>query len=354
MELIKPYKGKRVLITGHTGFKGSWLTVVFNHLGSEVLGYALPASQDSLFDEINGDQLCTSVYGDILDKGKLKKTIADFKPDYVFHMAAQSLVIDSYTNPLYTFEVNAIGTANLLMSLTELSDKCSTVIITTDKVYENNNYEKAFTEQEPLGGYDPYSASKACAEIVTSSLRNSFFKDQNNKQAIASARAGNVIGGGDWSENRLLPDIIRSLRNHEPVKIRNPYSVRPWQHVLDPLIGYMKLALALDSEEQRFCGAYNFGPSHENVYTVSDIAKIALDAWGEGKIEIDSSEDKKYEAAYLNLDSSKATNDLGWKPVLDVKESVLWTVEWYKKHVNDKQGALEFTKGQIENFLKIV
>ncbi|MTI38244.1 CDP-glucose 4,6-dehydratase [Fulvivirga lutimaris] len=350
LDIRSAFKDKRILVTGHTGFKGSWLLTILTELGSKVRGYSLPPEKNGLFDQIEGHLLCESVYGDILDKDKLNETILDYQPHYVFHLAAQSLVLKSYSQPNYTFEVNGIGTANLLMSLSKLKNECSIVIVTTDKVYENEEQNHTFSENDPLGGHDPYSASKACAEIITSSIRGSFFKNSN--QYIATARAGNVIGGGDWSENRLLPDIARALIDGDPIKLRNPNSVRPWQHVLDPLYGYLRLAVMLNTGNEHFQGAYNFGPLSNDVFTVSDMSKLAVDCWGSGGIEISESQNAKKEAKYLSLDSRKANKGLQWEPKLSVEESIKWTIDWYSNYANNNSSSLDYTKKQFSEYLR--
>jgi len=255
-DLHKKYSGKKVFVTGHTGFKGSWLIKILYQYGSNIKGYALePKTTNDIYHIINGDNICESVISDIREKEKLRKELLDFQPDFIFHLAAQPLVSLSFQNPVETIETNVNGTVNLLDAIRDLDNKCSIVIITTDKVYENQNWYHPYRENDRLGGYDPYSASKAAIEILIRSYRNSFFninEINKHKKAIAVARAGNVIGGGDWSENRIIPDIIRAFQNNEPVKLRNPNFIRPWQHVLDALNGYLMLGSLLYDDPLKY------------------------------------------------------------------------------------------------------
>lgn len=351
--LNKFYKGKRVFVTGHTGFKGTWLTAMLHRLGAEIKGYAL-APQDSrefheLFDKMN---MVQSIMADIRDKERLKDEIAAFQPDYIFHLAAQPLVLRSYEIPAETFEVNTIGTANVLEILRDLKKKCTVIIITTDKVYENKEDRVLYKEEDRLGGYDPYSASKACAELVVHSFRNSFFNiSQYNvhQKAIASARAGNVIGGGDWSENRIIPDAVKALLNEKPVQVRNPRAVRPWQHVLEPLGGYLLLGALLDSQPALFSKAFNFGPYPEDHLSVAELVELAIQVWGKGKMELNKI-DQPHEAGLLQLDIQKAIQELQWQPRFNAKEAIRWTVEWYKAGMANQAA---FTFEQIDNYLAI-
>jgi len=278
-QLLKSfYSGKKIFITGHTGFKGSWLTALLSNLGAEIKGYALESEYEhSLFEVLQPLQISNSIIADIRDNKKLEHELISFEPDYIFHLAAQPLVRRSYKIPAETFEINVVGTANLLEAATLLSKKCTIVVITTDKVYENKEKDILYKEEDSLGGYDPYSASKACAELVVSSFRNSFFSMEKiglNHKAIACARAGNVIGGGDWSTDRIMPDIIRSLKLQEVIELRNPKSVRPWQHVLEPLIGYLKLGALLNDKPEKYSKSYNFGPLSEDHLSVKELVEV--------------------------------------------------------------------------------
>ncbi|MDX2048352.1 MAG: CDP-glucose 4,6-dehydratase [Chitinophagaceae bacterium] len=332
------YKDKKVFLTGHTGFKGSWMLVWLNMLGADVKGYALePLSEPELYNQVKGNELCNSVIADIRDKDRVEKEITGFEPDFIFHFAAQPLVRLSYEIPSYTFEVNAIGTAHVLDALKKLKKPCSVIIITTDKVYENFEWHYPYRETDRLGGYDPYSASKACAEIIISSYRNSFFNKKNfskHHKGIASARAGNVIGGGDMAKDRIVPDIIRALQNNEPVVLRNPAAVRPWQHVLEPLAGYLQLGKKIAEEPSGYADAWNFGPHNNDNLTVKELAGIALEIWGSGTIKEQGSPDQLHEAGLLKLDINKALAELNWSPKMDARQAIDMTINWYKNLKN--------------------
>jgi CDP-glucose 4,6-dehydratase len=346
------YKGKKVLLTGHTGFKGSWMLAWLHQSGAEVKGYALPPeNKNDLYNLIEGDKLCDSVIADIRDKEKIKQTIAGFQPDFIFHFAAQPLVRLSYKMPLYTFEVNVNGTANLLESVRSLEKPCCVVIITTDKVYENRETDHAYKETDKLGGYDPYSASKAAAEIVVSSYRNSFFNPHEfdkHQKAIATARAGNVIGGGDWAKDRILPDIIRALENGQPVIIRNPKAIRPWQHVLEPLSGYLLLGAKLNEDPMKYAESWNFGPQMDDELTVIQLVEQAIRIFGSGSYEVPGSTAQPHEAGLLKLDISKAKKQLGWQPKLSTIGSIEETVQGYKELSKANNRIIH---GQIEKFI---
>ena len=337
-ELKNTYLGKKVFITGHTGFKGTWFIKILCDLGAIVKGYALtPENEINLFSEINGDTLCESVISDLRDKVALKNAILDFQPDFVFHLAAQPLVRLSYEIPSETFEVNAIGTANLLDAIRLLEKKCNTILITTDKVYHNNEWEYPYRENDRLGGYDPYSASKACCELVIASYRSSFFnpsKYNQHQKSIAVARAGNVIGGGDWSKDRLIPDIAKFLSKEEQIVIRNPHSVRPWQHVIEPLFGYLELGVKLNVDPFKFGCAYNFGPNSSDAFSVEEMVKKSIENWGTGTYKALVDVDNPHEAGLLKLDISKSLNDLNWRPVFSAQTAVERTINWYKSYYN--------------------
>jgi CDP-glucose 4,6-dehydratase len=354
-ELKKTYSGKRVFLTGHTGFKGSWLLQLLTMLGAEVKGYALAPEEDlNLFNVINGSKLSQSVIADIRDRERLKLEVKTFQPDFVFHLAAQPLVRLSYQIPSETFEVNAIGTANLLDAVMLLSKPCNAIIITTDKVYHNNEWEYPYRENDRLGGYDPYSASKACTELVVDSYRNSFFNLNdytNHHKAVAVGRAGNVIGGGDWSKDRLIPDIAKSLAANQIIPIRNPNSVRPWQHVLEPLIGYLLLGSKLETNPIKYSQAYNFGPDANNALPVIEMVKLAINSWGGGEYVINQASGQPHEAGLLKLDISKSVEQLKWLPKMNAIEAVANTIGWYKFFYSDPQQISTYTKKQIELFL---
>ncbi len=354
-QLQQVYKGKKVFVTGHTGFKGAWLVAFLHTLGATVKGYGLaPAYQSGLFKLLGPEWLGGgSIIADIRDREKLFAAVHSFAPDVVFHLAAQPLVRRSYAIPAETFEVNAIGTANLLEAISRLNGKCAAVIITTDKVYENKEQHVLYKEEDVLGGYDPYSASKACAEMVVSSFRNSFFNTHTystHHKSIASARAGNVIGGGDWSEDRIVPDIMRALQNDQEVAVRNPGAIRPWQHVLEPLTGYLLLGAALDNAPAIFGRAYNFGPRPEDHLTVKELVLMAIDSWGKGSWKDVSDQQQPHEATLLQLDITRAVKELKWMPKLSAAEAISWSLAWYKQPL-DRQSF--FTFEQIKNYLAI-
>jgi CDP-glucose 4,6-dehydratase len=345
------YKGKKVFITGHTGFKGSWLMAWLHQLGAEVKGYALaPEHDECLFNILEPLNLCDSIIADIRNKQKLKAEILSFEPDYIFHLAAQPLVRRSYQIPAETFEVNAIGTANLLEAVHALSNKCSVVIITTDKVYENKELDILYNETDVLGGYDPYSASKACTEIVVSAFRNSFFnieKIEQHKKAIVSVRAGNVIGGGDFSDDRIVPDIIRALKQQKVIEVRNPAAVRPWQHVLEPLAGYLLVGGLLQENPQQYTGAYNFGPEPADHLTVKELVELAIKTWQSGEWNDTGDKNQVHEANLLKLDISKAKTTLNWQPKLNAATAIEWTINWY----SETEDVADFTFQQINDYM---
>lgn len=350
-EIAAFYKKKKVFLTGHTGFKGSWLSALLSKLGAEVKGYALPPSYDNvLLDELSRSCSIESFIGDIRDKATLADELESFNPDIIFHLAAQPLVRKSYLVPAETFDINVTGTANLLEAARSLKKKCAIVVVTTDKVYENKETDVLYNEEDELGGHDPYSASKACTELVVASFRKSFFLGVQSQIALASARAGNVIGGGDRSEDRIIPDIIRCLESGKPVSIRNPDSIRPWQHVLEPLVGYMHLAMLLHTDPSRYASAYNFGPLAQDHLTVSELVDIAIGSWGEGSWINSSDGAQPHEAGLLKLDISKAKMMLGWTPRLTASQAILLTIEWYKTPV-EKQTEKVFE--QINQYLGI-
>lgn len=356
-ELRKVYGGKKVFLTGHTGFKGSWLLKLLNMLGAEVKGYALATKyKDDLYNLIDGDNLCQSTIGDIRDRDTLKREIINFQPDFVFHFAAQPLVRLSYEIPSETFEVNAIGTANLLDGIRSLVGKCVVVLITTDKVYHNYEWIYPYRENDRLGGYDPYSASKACAELLIDSYRNSFFNTKNylvHLKAIGVGRAGNVIGGGDWSQDRLIPDIAKALSLNQTVLIRNPNSIRPWQHVLEPITGYLILGMQLNMDAVKFGRAYNFGPHATDALPVKEMLDLAIENWKSGHYEIEINEKQPHEAGLLKLDISKAIDELNWAPKMNAAGAVEKTMSWYKMFAEKPGNIANYTATQIMDFLTL-
>jgi CDP-glucose 4,6-dehydratase len=354
--LQSTFKTKKVLLTGHTGFKGSWMSVWLDMLGAKVKGYALKPERISLYNQIYQSlKRHESVIADIRDKKKLEKEILSFQPDFIFHFAAQPLVRESYKIPVETFEVNVIGTANLLEALRQLKKKCIVVIVTTDKVYENTETDYAYKESDKLGGYDPYSASKAAAEIITESFRLSFFHPGNftrHQKSIATARAGNVIGGGDYANDRIVPDIYRSLSKSEMIKIRNPKSVRPWQHVLEPLHGYLALAERMYAEPEKYADSFNFGPELNDTLTVEELTKLIIKSWGKGKYKPVNLKNSPHEAGLLKLNIEKAKNELDWSPKWNAGKTVEKTMNWYKESLKKKSNTFYLCARDIEEYKK--
>lgn len=352
-QLSSFYKGKKVFVTGHTGFKGSWLTACLHLVGAKTKGYALPPEyENGLFSLLQPLNITQSVLSDIRHRQQLQTEIEEFQPDYIFHLAAQPLVRRSYQIPAETLEVNVVGTANLLEAIINLNHKCTVIVITTDKVYENKEVDVLYKEDDTLGGYDPYSASKACTELVVSSFRNSFCNVKNynhHQKALASARAGNVIGGGDWSEDRIVPDIVRALKKNKAINVRNPNSIRPWQHVLEPIGGYLLLG-GLLANDLSFSQAYNFGPLHDDHLTVKQVVETAIESWGDGTWNDCSSAESVHEAGVLQLSIEKAKKELNWHPKLDAKTAIKWTIDWYKQPMNT---IVDYTFQQIRNYFQL-
>lgn len=347
------WKGKRVFITGHTGFKGSWLCLWLNYLGAEVTGYALkPLTNPSLFELCKLDKLVTSIIADVRDKEYLSKGMAAANPEIVIHMAAQPLVRESYKNPVETYAINVMGTVNLFETVRNCKSVKSVVNVTTDKCYENKEWHWGYRENEPLGGFDPYSSSKACSELVTSAYRNSFFNPKDygtHGVGLASARAGNVIGGGDWAADRLIPDCVRYLLAGEKIIIRNPKAIRPWQHVLEPLSGYLVLAQKLYEYGSRYSEGWNFGPNDNDAKPVEWIVNSMCSKWGYNSCyEIDTGE-HPHEAHYLKLDCSKAKTRLNWFPKWNLEQAIDKVIEWVRLYKNNKDIA-EVCFNQIEEY----
>jgi len=347
------FQNKKVLITGHTGFKGSWLCLLLTHLGADVYGYSLePPTHPSLYQEAKIDELVTSTIGDIRDLTLLSKTIQSVQPEIVIHMAAQPLVRESYKRPVETYSINVMGTVNLLEACRNTASVKSIVVVTTDKCYENKEWQWGYRENEPMGGYDPYSNSKGCAELVTAAYRNSYFNPNdysNHGVAVATARAGNVIGGGDWAEDRLIPDFIRAIAKGEKVTIRSPYAIRPWQHVLEPLTGYLTLAKKLYTEGASYAQAWNFGPDDNDAKNVEWITRTICEYWGEkAAFEIDT-KPQPHEASYLKLDCSKAKAALSWTPKWNIDTTLKSIVDWNKAYLLGKN-MREETINQIKHY----
>ena len=347
VEVLENFKGKKVFITGHTGFKGSWLCYLLDKYGAITNGYALnPKTKPSLYLNLKFSNQHSSNFSDILEIKNLKREIESFEPEYIFHLAAQPLVLESFEDPKTSFETNFNGTLNLLEILKDLRLACTTIFITTDKVYENNDLNIAFKEVDKLGGKDPYSASKAACELLINSYRDSFFKESDTH--IASARAGNVVGGGDWSENRLIPDFIRAIYENKPLEIRNPNSIRPWQHVLEPLHGYLSLANAVSNKPSTFQGAWNFGPEKEDVKTVKEIIEISERLDFKTNLKL-TSITKKKEASHLTLNIDKAKNILKWNPIWTSDYAIKKTLNWYQGFYSGID-ANELIKRDLEDF----
>ncbi|MEI6490427.1 MAG: CDP-glucose 4,6-dehydratase [bacterium] len=351
------YKNKKVIVTGHTGFKGSWLTQILLNMGAKVVGVSLPPeTSPNLFEILGIKNKVNNYFADIRDFKEMKKIFNKEKPEIVFHLAAQAIVRNSYDKPLETISSNVLGTANILEAIRENSSVKSAVIITTDKVYENKETQHSYRETDPLGGYDPYSASKAAADIVTNSYIQSFLNPKDyikHNTLVAVARAGNVIGGGDWAEYRLIPDIVRSIYEGDgKIQSRNPNAVRPWQHVMEPLLGYLMLAKGLYEGKTKLSGAWNFGPNNKSSVTVKRLIEDAINILGRGSHKI-IPDKSKHEAHLLRLNINKADALLGWKPRLNFKQNLEITFSWYKNYYEKKQNAVEFTNNQIKDFFNL-
>lgn len=347
------WQGRRVFLTGHTGFKGSWLSLWLQQLGADVTGYALaPSTHPSLFEEARVADGMTSIIGDITDLTPLRQAMQQAKPEVVIHMAAQPLVRYSYDNPVETYTTNVIGTVNLLESVRATPSVAAVVNITTDKCYENREWVWGYRETDPLGGYDPYSSSKGCAELVTAAYRSSYFNPQRHGEhgvAVATARAGNVIGGGDWAKDRLIPDIIEAFGKGRPALIRNPHAIRPWQHVLEPLRGYLTLAQKLVEEGCAFAEAWNFGPNDEDARPVGWIAERLSTRWGKQARWEMVAGDHPHEAHYLKLDISKSRSRLGWSPSLNLAGALDLVLVWSQQR-NSGADIRSFTEAQIRRY----
>jgi CDP-glucose 4,6-dehydratase len=336
------WRGKKVFVTGHTGFKGSWLSIWLQQLGAQVTGYALPPpTNPSLFEAAQVGHGMASIIGDIRDGNLLVNSMGQAAPDIVIHMAAQPLVRRSYVDPVDTYSTNVMGTVHLLEAVRQTSSVHAVVNVTTDKCYENKEWGWGYRENEPLGGFDPYSSSKGCAELVTAAYRNSFFntaKYSEHQVALATARAGNVIGGGDWAKDRLIPDALRAMESGQTVNIRNPQAIRPWQHVLEPLSGYLVLAEKLFTQGPAFAEAFNFGPTEEDAKPVQWIVEQLTQSWGDGVSWRLDGGTHPYEAHYLKLDCSKARAILGWQPHWNLDQAIQAIIVWHKAHSTHQSG----------------
>ncbi len=343
------YKDKKIFITGHTGFKGSWLSIILDNFGSHLTGYAKDCTTEKDNFILSGmtDKM-KDIRGDILDTVYLKKCLLDSNAEIVFHLAAQPLVRFSYENPTETYQTNVIGTLNLLEAVRSSNTVKAVIIVTTDKCYDNKEWHWGYRECDTLGGHDPYSSSKACTELLVNSYRKSFFQDSN--VAIATVRAGNVIGGGDWARDRILPDCIRSLMANQPIFIRNKNAVRPWQHVIEPLMGYLALGKAMYSQCESFSTSFNFGPKSSSFIPVSQIADKIVKDWGSGSWFSDSKENQPHEATYLSLDISKANHMLKWFPVWDINKTIDKTIEWYKYH--ESTSVYQLCVNQLNEYME--
>ena len=347
MNWIDAYRGRRVLLTGHSGFKGVWLSAFLRRLGADVAGVS--RRPDSKLFELVGDDGET-FYCDIRDGDAVAKLIADYAPEMVFHLAAQALVRKAYAQPRETFEINAQGTINVLDAIRTTASVKAAVAITTDKVYRERAERTAFVETDELGGSDPYSASKAAAELAVEAYRKSFFDDDG--PLIASARAGNVIGGGDWAEDRLIPDFVRAIQDNTAIHLRNPNHIRPWQHVLEPIRGYLILGNHLLQGDRSFAEGWNFGPSLADAISVQSVAEKIIRLWGRGELELANTDNGPHENPFLSLNSAKAHDRLDWHPVLNIDDALRYTVDWYRGHLEDGTPAPVLLDRQINAFLE--
>ena len=345
------YQNKKVLVTGHNGFKGAWLSLWLKNLGAKVTGISLSNNSKESFFKANGiSELVEDKNLDIRNLNSLNILIKQLQPDFVFHLAAQALVRKSYKDPLETWSTNLFGTLNILEAMRSMKKKCACILITSDKCYANKEWSWGYRENDLLGGSDPYSSSKACSELAIKSYIESFFKKDLSVR-ISSVRAGNVIGGGDWSEDRIVPDCIRAWSKDEIVKLRSPYSTRPWQHVLEPISGYLSLGSKLYSSDRFHGESYNFGPQIAENNSVLDLVSKMSEFWEKVKWEFNCDEQKPYECGLLNLNCDKAFFDLKWHSVLNFQDTVRYTIEWYKSYYEDESNIKRISLNQIENFI---
>lgn len=348
---IESFRGKRVFITGDTGFKGSWLSLWLAEAGAHVYGYALPPlRKNDHYSQLRLEERIVHIDGDLRDIQKLNEFFNQAEPEYVFHLAAQALVRPSYRDPKETFDINIGGSVNLLECVRTSPTVKSLIYVTSDKCYRNKEWLWGYRENDELGGHDPYSASKAAAELVFSAYRTSFFNGQSGI-GCASVRAGNVIGGGDWAEDRIVPDCIGALQNDKPIVLRRPQATRPWQHVLEPLGGYLTLSAALSKDPDRYSGSWNFGPEGKAMRTVEDLAQSIVKRWGRGSVESRISDNDPHEAGLLHLNCDKAIQQLGWHPRWDYSQTVEETVKWYRS-VEDGKTVLDVSRDQIQRYME--
>lgn len=349
--VTEAWRGRRVLVTGHTGFKGGWLAVWLHSLGAEVAGYALnPPTEPSFFEAVGLAEMLHDHRGDIRDAAAVRNVIQSFDPHVVFHLAAQPIVRAGYREPVETYATNVVGTAAVLDACRHAPSLAAIVSVTTDKCYENLDWEWGYRENDRLGGFDPYSSSKACAELVTDAFRRSYFQSAATEVGVATARAGNVVGGGDWGEDRLVPDLARAVANGVTAAIRSQRSIRPWQHVLEPLSGYLLLAQNLLQDPSEYSGAWNFGPSSSSFQTVSNVLAMMSEQWN-GKLKwVADAGEHPHEAARLLLDSTKARSKLRWEARLDIKDTLRLTVAWYEAFLGGETNMRQFTEAQIAGY----
>ncbi|MFZ5649820.1 MAG: CDP-glucose 4,6-dehydratase [Bacillota bacterium] len=351
------FKNKTVFVTGHTGFKGSWLALWLTALGARVVGYSLPPpTSPNMFESARIAGHITHITGDVRDAGRLMQAVQACEPDFVFHLAAQPLVRLSYQEPVLTYETNVMGTVNVLEAVRRTGSVRVCLVVTSDKCYDNKEWVYAYRENDSLGGRDPYSSSKACAEMAVAAYRGSFFSTSGGQayKALSSVRAGNVIGGGDWAADRIVPDAVRALAKEEPVPVRNPHAVRPWQHVLEPLAGYLWLAARMWEDGPAYSSAWNFGPSSDGNVTVKELVEKIITVWGSGSWQdISGNIAQPHEATYLKLDCTKTNNLLCWYPVYNVTEAVAATVDWYREYYSNKEANLfSITLKQIADYVE--
>ncbi len=345
--------GKRVFLTGHTGFKGSWLSLWLQRMGARVQGYSLPPPTDpSLYVAADVQRAVTSVIGDIRDSARLAREMQAFAPDVVLHLAAQSVVLSSYEDPIETYSTNVVGTASVLSAARGLTGRCAIVNVTTDKVYENRRWAWGYRENDALGGRDPYSNSKACAELVARAFRESFFGAARRDIGLASARAGNVIGGGDWTPHQLIPETVAALADGKPVVLRNPAAIRPWQHVLDCLSGYLTLAEALHAHPERYAEEWNFGPTDADMQPVAHVVEVLARPWGVTPAWVQDERVHPHEEMDLRLNSQKASRELRWAGKLPLDEALAWTADWFRRH-RGAQSARALCEEQIDRYMQL-
>ncbi len=352
-EMVNVWKSRRVFVTGHSGFKGGWLSLWLSRRGAVVRGYSLdPSTDPNLFTIASVGTVLDDVRGDTRDYAGVEAAMAEFAPEVVFHLAAQPIVVRSYDEPLMTYSTNVMGTVHVMEAIRKTPSVRAVVCITTDKVYHNQEWVWPYRETDPLGGHDPYSASKACAEIVSAAYRSSYFpieEFEKHQVLIATVRAGNVIGGGDWAAYRLVPDLVRAFSTGKPVLIRRPGATRPWQHVLEPITGYTMLAEKLLAGQTKFASSFNFGPSYDDVWTVERMADKVVELWGEGASWVRDSAPAPHEDRFLQLDASRARYELGWRTRLKTEKALEWSIAWYRAW-KDGKGMKAFTLKQIEDY----